>query len=203
MRQAPDDKTQVLELRKYPNRRYYDTTHSRHVTLEEIQTLVRDGYEVRVTDSKTGEDITAKVLTQIILELDTPKLNIFPVPLLHRLIQTNEGLVRDFIDKYFSQALMSFLDSQRQFEHYLRQTIRFQAAQPMLQDWAKFMMGPFGSQAWGGGAGEAAKPDLPAEPAARSDTEDLRATIEDLRQQMSELQQAMTRRNRPRKASGK
>ncbi len=76
----------LLEIKKYPNRRYYDATRSRHVTLEEINNLIRDGYEVRVTDSKTGQDITAKVLAQIILELDSPKLGIFPVPLLHRLI---------------------------------------------------------------------------------------------------------------------
>ena len=69
-----------LELKKYPNRRYYDATHSRHLTLDEIQSLVQQGYDIQVTDAKSGADITAQVLTQIILELDTTKLSSFPVP---------------------------------------------------------------------------------------------------------------------------
>ena len=62
----------VRVLKKYPNRRYYDTTQSRHITLDEIYAMIRGGVDVHVTDSKTGEDITAKVLAQIILEHDPP-----------------------------------------------------------------------------------------------------------------------------------
>src|SRR5204863_7464962 len=75
-----------LEIKKYPNRRYYDSTHSRHLTLDEIRSLVQDGYDIRVTDSKTSTDITQQVLTQIILALETQKLDSFPVPLLVRFI---------------------------------------------------------------------------------------------------------------------
>ena len=82
----PESATRKLEIKKYPNRRYYDATHSRHLTLEEIHSLVQQGYDLHVTDAKTGADITAQVLTQMILELDTPKLASLPVPLLLRLI---------------------------------------------------------------------------------------------------------------------
>src|SRR5574338_298463 len=95
------DVTKVLKIRKYPNRRYYDATRSRHLTLEELYASVRDGYEISVSDSKTGQDITAKVLAQIIIDLDPPKLDVFPVPLLHRLIRANERLLQDFTEKYF------------------------------------------------------------------------------------------------------
>jgi len=91
-----------LRIRKYPNRRYYDSTRSRHVTLEEIHNLIRQGYEVEVTDSKTGQDITAKLLGQIIVELDPPKMGVFPVSMLHRLLRSNQELVGDFIQKYFN-----------------------------------------------------------------------------------------------------
>src|SRR5262249_14501375 len=111
-----------LKIRKYPNRRYYDTTRSRHLTLEQIHDLVRDGYEIQISDSRTGADLTAKVLAQILLELDSPKLSIFPAPLLHRLIRANEQLFAEFTDKYFNQALSAFLESQKAFESYLRQT---------------------------------------------------------------------------------
>src|SRR5262252_1067469 len=105
-----------LEIKKYPNRRYYDATHSRHLTLEEIRSLVQRGYDLRAIDAKTGADITAQLLTQIILELDTTKLDSLPVPLLVRLIRMNDQLVKDFIDKYFNQALESFLEYQRRVE---------------------------------------------------------------------------------------
>lgn len=112
-----------LVIRKYPNRRYYDTTRSQHVKLEEIYQLIRDGHNVTVTDTKSGEDITQKVLAQIILEHDPPKLDVFPVELLHRLIRANEQLISDFVEKYFNQALSAFLVSQQQFDHFLRQTV--------------------------------------------------------------------------------
>jgi len=98
-------KPKKLEIKKYPNRRYYDATHSRHFTLEEIRTLIQQGYDIHVTDAKTCADITAQILTQIILELDTPKLDSLPVPLLLRLIRMNDQLIKDFIEKYFNQAL--------------------------------------------------------------------------------------------------
>src|SRR6516164_8936557 len=116
-------KSNRLEINKYPNRRYYDKTRSRHLTLEEIYAAIRDGYEVQVSDSRTGDDNTAKVLAQIILELDPPKLDVFPVALLHRLLRANEQLVTDFTHKYFNQALMTFLDSQKKTEQYLRQAM--------------------------------------------------------------------------------
>lgn len=169
MNESNNNGNHALELRKYPNRRYYDTTRSRHVTLEEIQTLIRDGHEIRVTDSKSGEEITGKVLAQIILELDPPKLDIFPVPLLHRLIRANEDLVREFVDKYFNQALTCFLDSQRQFEQYLRHLIHLQTSQSTIAEWTRLMMTPFDARTWttpfagaanGGEGGEAESGEL-------------------------------------------
>src|SRR5437764_6986140 len=98
MAESTDTPSKRLEIRKYPNRRYYDTTRSRHLTLDEIRSLIREGHDIRVIDSKSSVDITAQVLTQIILELETQKLDSFPVPLLVRLIRVNDQLVKDFIE---------------------------------------------------------------------------------------------------------
>lgn len=133
------ESARTLDIRKYPNRRYYDATRSQHVKLEEIHELIRQGCEVHVTDSKTGQDITGKVLAQIILELDPPKLDVFPAPLLHRLIRANEQLVHEFTQKYFNRALECFLESQKHFESYLRQAI---GLQPPVSDWTR-MFNPF------------------------------------------------------------
>jgi polyhydroxyalkanoate synthesis repressor PhaR len=187
-----------IELRKYPNRRYYDVTRSRHVTLEEIYALIRNGRDVHVTDSKTGDDLTAKVLAQIILEHDPPKLGIFPVELLHQLIRTNEPIVRDFVDKYFNQALKAFLSSQRQFDLYLRQALGLQTAPPMGTDWARFMMGPFAPPLFSTNRPEPERPASAAPPPSGTGNHstpenggDLRRTVEELQARVAELQRQL------------
>jgi len=145
--QPSSSSQEPVELRKYPNRRYYDSTHSRHVTLEEIYSMIRDGREIRVTDSKSGQDITARVLAQIIIELDPPKLGVFPVALLHRILRANEQIVNDFVQKYFNQALNSFLDSQKNFEQHLRQAMGIPASAPSMLDLARMMWGPLAAPA--------------------------------------------------------
>jgi polyhydroxyalkanoate synthesis repressor PhaR len=168
-------------LRKYPNRRYYDTTRSQYVTLEEIYELIRGGQDVHVVDSKTGDDITAKVLAQIILEHDPPKLGVFPVELLHQLIRSNEPLMRDFIDKYFSQALKAFLNSQRQFEWFLRETLGLQRSLALGKDWTRVFWGPLAPNLFPGGAKE---PEV-------ADEGDLRKVVQELRNEVHQLQQQL------------
>lgn len=154
------DNPRRLDIRKYPNRRYYDTTRSRHLTLEEIHAAVRDGCEVRVVDSRSGEDITAKVLAQIIIDLDPPKLSVFPVPLLHSLLRANQQMVGGFVERYFNQPLAAFLDSQRNLERYVRQAMGLGgvgAGVPTMADWTRMMWGTLAPPMWGaGGAGGAA-----------------------------------------------
>src|SRR6266700_5266609 len=134
-----------LEIKKYPNRRYYDATHSRHLTLDEIRALIQQGYDLRVTNAKTSADITAQVLTHIILELDTPKLDSLPVPLLVRIIRMNDQLVKDFIEKYFNQALKSFFDYQQQVEEQVRRTHGLPSVFPTVAAWTKAALEPFAS----------------------------------------------------------
>jgi polyhydroxyalkanoate synthesis repressor PhaR len=134
-----------LEIKKYPNRRYYDATHSRHLTLDEIRSMIQRGYDLRVVDARTSADITAQVLTQIILEFDTPKLDSLPVPLLVRIIRMNDQLVKDFVEKYFNQALKSFLDYQQQVEEQIRRTHGLPSVFPTVSAWTKAMLEPFAS----------------------------------------------------------
>ena len=96
-----------------------------------------------MVDARTSADITAQVLTQIILELDTPKVDSLPVPLLVRLIRMNDQLVKDFIEKYFNQALKSFLDYQRQIEEQIRRTHGLPSVFPSVSAWTEAMLQPF------------------------------------------------------------
>lgn len=130
---------QRFEIKKYPNRRFYDVSRSRHVTLSDLHDLVRDGNEIHVTDSATGTDITNVVLAQIILEHDPPKLDLFPSSLLHQAIQANEQMMRKFIDQYFAGAMDAFVQSRKQFDDYLRR-IGFSALTPTAPfDWVRML----------------------------------------------------------------
>ena len=117
-----------LAIKKYPNRRFYDATRSQHVTLEEIYQAVRAGHEVQITDSKRGHDITARVLAQIILELDTLKLDTFPTAMLHQLIRSNDTLVQEFVETHFSEAFDWFGRTRRLLEDQFRRTMGLAAS---------------------------------------------------------------------------
>ena len=175
-----------LEIKKYPNRRYYDATHSRHLTLEEIRTLIQQGYDIVVIDARTSNDITAQVLTQLILELDTSKLDSLPVPLLVRIIRMNDQLVKDFIEKYFNQALQSFLEYQRRFEEQIRQAHGLPTTLPMMSAWTKAVLEPF-SSAFGVRPGESS-PKQAAAAAGPEEVTELRQTVRQLQSQLAELQ---------------
>ena len=182
-----------VELRRYPNRRYYDCTRSQHLTLEDIYRLVREGYSVTVSDSKTGEDISARVLTQLILDHDATKLAAFPAELLHQIIRSNESLLREFVEKYFSRALTAFLKSQREFDHYLRHTLGLYSAPLMGRGWAEMMLAPF-MQAFPKNNGEAITEEEPAAESPPVQQADLRQAVEDLQQQLTTLRKELEQR---------
>ena len=194
-----DTRDKILEVKKYPNRRYYDATHSRHLTLEEIRSLIQQGYDIRVTDAKTSADITAQVLTQIILELDTPKLDSLPVPLLVRLIRMNDQLVKDFIEKYFNQALKSFFDYQKKLEEQIRQSHGLPPVFPSVSTWTKAMLEPFSAVFSAGPAVKTAEGQQP--PHAEKD-QDLHKLVRELQKEVTSLKQKPSskgRRSRPKK----
>src|SRR6266446_8774671 len=188
-----------LQIKKYPNRRYYDATHSRHLTLEEIRALIQQGYDIRVIDARTSADITAQVLTQIILELDTPKLDSLPIPLLVRLIRMNDQLVKDFIEKYFNQALKSFMDYQQQVEEQIRRTHGLPTVFPSVSAWTKAMLQPFAS-AFGK---QESEPDSAPVPPTDNQQQDLQTLIRDLQKQVATLKQKQPGKRTPSRIQAK
>jgi polyhydroxyalkanoate synthesis repressor PhaR len=93
-----------VEIRRYPNRRLYDRSRRRYVTLQEIEELVREGRTVLVRDSRTGEDLTRSILTQILLERHPEKMEMFPVAMLHAILRAND-LALEFLRGYLRQSL--------------------------------------------------------------------------------------------------
>ena len=181
-----------LEIKKYPNRRYYDATRSQHLTLEDIRDRIREGYDIRVTDSKTGADITAQVLTQIVLELETSKIDSFPVALLSRMIRANDQLVKDFVEKYFNQAFAAYLEYQKQIDAQVRQMHGTAGFFSPFTAWPQGVMNPF-AQA---GADKSAPAPSASRPEEASD--DVRNVIAELQQQVAGLQQGLKKTKRKR-----
>jgi polyhydroxyalkanoate synthesis repressor PhaR len=99
--------SETVEITRYPNRRLYDRNHKTYVTVGEIETMVLAGHEVRVRDSKSGEDLTRVILTQILLERHPERMKMFPVAFLHAILRADR-LALDWMAVYFGQA-MTFL----------------------------------------------------------------------------------------------
>jgi len=96
-------------LKKYANRRLYDTEKSVFVSLSQVADLVKEGREIEIRDDKTGEDVTAFILTQIVLEEVKKKTLLLPVSLLSLLIRYGDSVLSEFFDKYLEQTLKNYL----------------------------------------------------------------------------------------------
>lgn len=99
-------------IKKYGNRRLYDTGESRYITLEELSRKIREGTDVRVVDAKTGEDLTQGTLTQIIIE-GRGAARMLPVPLLMQLIRLGDDALAEFFGRYVTDALSVYLEIKR------------------------------------------------------------------------------------------
>lgn len=97
-------------VKKYGNRRLYDTEDSRYVRLDEIAERIRGGADVQVVDAKSGTDLTAPTLAQIIFE-DRNAARLLPVPLLLQLIRMGDGPLAEFLGRYVSWALEMYLQA--------------------------------------------------------------------------------------------
>lgn len=96
-------------LKKYANRRLYDTEKSSYVTLEQVAEMIKQGRKTEVVDAKTKEDVTAFILTQVILEEARKKNILLPVPLLHLIIQYGGNVLEEFFEKYLEQTIKNYL----------------------------------------------------------------------------------------------
>lgn len=107
-------------IKRYSNRKLYDTQESRYVTLEEIEEMIRGGREISVVDATSGEDLTSVTLTQIILENERNRRANLPSAFLHQLIKHGEAW-QDFVQRTMRSSLEGFVSSQRDMERVFRE----------------------------------------------------------------------------------
>jgi len=106
-------------IKKYANRRLYDTSTSAYVTLEHLSALVRDGKQFMVQDAKTGEDLTRGVLAQIIFEQENRKEGVLPVGFLRQLIQFYGDSFQSMLPAYLELSMKNFAAQQEKWRDYM------------------------------------------------------------------------------------
>ncbi|MEZ5994976.1 MAG: polyhydroxyalkanoate synthesis repressor PhaR [Hyphomonadaceae bacterium] len=161
-------------IKKYANRRLYNTASSSYVTLDHLSEMVREGVDFVVLDAKTGDDITRSVLTQIIFEQESRGQNLLPVQFLRRLIRFYGDQMQGFLPPYLEMSMESFSKAQEQMRENMSRT--FGASTPMaafeeqaqrnmamfqqaMKMWAPFAQGMPGMGQMPGAANVSAEPE--------------------------------------------
>jgi polyhydroxyalkanoate synthesis repressor PhaR len=121
MAEAVAEKTAVV-IKKYANRRLYNTATSSYVTLDHLCQMVKNGVDFAVYDAKSGEDITRSVLTQIIVEEEAKGQNLLPINFLRQLISFYGDNLQFLVPRYLEHTMEYFARNQEQMRNYMRDT---------------------------------------------------------------------------------
>jgi len=185
----------AVVIKKYANRRLYNTATSTYVTLDDLAAMVKGGTDFVVYDAKTGEDITRSVLTQIIFEEESKGTNLLPINFLRQLIRFYGDSIQALVPGYLEFSLENLSREQEKLRQQMLESWGsdpFKAMQDQAQrNMALFndamrMFNPFASMGLGGvGPGTAAKPAPAAAPSPGKD--DLQA----LKDQLAAMQQKL------------
>ncbi|MFK7888878.1 MAG: polyhydroxyalkanoate synthesis repressor PhaR [Gammaproteobacteria bacterium] len=110
-------------IKKYPNRRLYDTEESRYITLSDIRRLVMEKVEFVVIDKKSQKDITHGILLQVISEQEQNGEPIFSTEFLSQIIRSYGGNMHHFVGNYMEQSLKLFMNQQQQFRDRVKSVV--------------------------------------------------------------------------------
>jgi polyhydroxyalkanoate synthesis repressor PhaR len=166
--------TGKVTIKKYANRRLYDTESSSYITLDRLAEMVREGREFEVVDAKTGEDITRQVLTQIIVDEESRGSTMLPINFLKQLIGLYGNSMQNFVPQYLEAAMDAFQRNQN--------AVRDAFGGNMFADIAKRNMAMFedASRAFSGKQKSEGKP-------ASSDVDQLKAELAALQAKVDKL----------------
>lgn len=117
------DAAGVITIKKYANRRLYNTATSSYVTLDHLCQMVKDGQDFVVYDAKTGEDITRPVLTQIIVEEEAKGQNMLPISFLRQLISFYGDNLQMVVPRYLEFAMSAFAKDQDRTRNYMQEAL--------------------------------------------------------------------------------
>ena len=188
-----------ITIKKYANRRLYNTATSSYVTLDHLCQMVKDDVDFAVYDAKTGEDITRSVLTQIIVEEEAKGDNLLPIGFLRQLIGFYGDSVQKFmLPQYLDYMMQSFEKNQSEMQRYMNETFGSVFPFGNMEDMGKQNMAMFeqAMKMFAGagmpGAGEAAAAEKASPKEAQVDEKaeqmaELQRKLEDLERQIGSL----------------
>jgi len=181
---ASRSESDVIIIKKYANRRLYDTESSSYITLERLAEMVRQKRDFKVVDAKSGEDLTRSVLAQIIMEEETHGATMLPVNFLRQLIGMYGGNMQSVVPQYLEASLEQLQKNQVQ----LRETMSGAFAANPFAEIARRNMELFTAAATGRGqpAAEAETAGEPAEP-DKADLDALRAEMAALKAKLDRI----------------
>ncbi len=131
-------------IKKYPNRRLYDTRTSSYITLSEIKQLVMDTEQFSVVDAKTSEDLTRSILLQIILEEESNGSPMFTIPVLSNIIRFYGHAMQGLMGGYLEKNMQTLMEMQMPLVPGVMGAPMFQQMQEQMQKQAEQFMGTFG-----------------------------------------------------------
>ncbi len=188
-----------ITIKKYANRRLYNTATSSYVTLDHLCEMVKEGVEFTVHDAKTGEDITRSVLTQIIVEEEGKGQHLLPISFLRQLIGFyGDNMQRMLLPTYLDASMQAFSTNQERMQGYLKETfgVPFGNMEEMSRqnmamfDRAMQLFNPFlaAAQAERSAAtGPQPSPPAPPKPASDDKIADLERKLEEMNRMLSAL----------------
>jgi len=155
-------------IKKYANRRLYDSTESRHVTLEDIRKMIVSGAKVKVVDDKSGEDLTRAVLLQVIAEKDQYGTPVLSTELLEAIIRFYGNPVQEMLTKYMEQSVGTLVRQQETMRAEMTKALAgpmaplAEFARQNMDQWSKIQASMM--SAFGGAKPEPPAPDTEQEP---------------------------------------
>jgi polyhydroxyalkanoate synthesis repressor PhaR len=187
----------LVTIKKYANRRLYNTRTSSYVTLDHLSEMVRSGVDFVVLDAKSGEDITRSVLTQIIFEQESRGQNLLPVQFLRRLIRFYGDQMQGFLPPYLEMSMESFSKSQEQMRENFSRTFGGRTPVTAFEDLARqnmamfqqamSMWAPFTPGAAGAAAERPSAASVPVDEASEEHLDSLRRQVEAMQKQLDAL----------------
>ena len=190
---ASADAKDPITIKKYANRRLYNTATSKYVTLDDLAVMVKAGDDFVVVDAKSGDDITRPVLTQIIFEEEAKGDNLLPVSFLRQLIQFYGDSLQSMVPNYLEASMDAFSNNQDRMREYVESTVGrsmfpFNQWEELgRQNMAMFERAfqIFTPMAQGGS--ETRSEETPATAGDDNKLDDLKTQIENLRRQLDDL----------------
>jgi polyhydroxyalkanoate synthesis repressor PhaR len=176
----------VIVIKKYANRRLYDTESSTYITLDRLAQLVREKRDFKVVDAKTGEDITHNVLTQIIMDEEARGANMLPVNFLRQLIGLYGDQVQSFVPQYLEASLEALQRNQSQFREAVSGAMTGAFTANPFAEMARRNMEMFNAAA-SGLAPTAAKATPEGDSVSKAELAELRAQLAELQKKLDRL----------------